>query len=127
MVWEPSQIAPKSWAEVVTFYEGIEDRNHDFVPLRQLGQHVAGQGYATSIAAATSGTALLVAPVGARGIVGTTEWAAGALRVDIDLSGSVRFAVPAGGQRSPRVVTLVHNTAAIATFERLLRDAGCIE
>ncbi|HEX4447688.1 MAG TPA: hypothetical protein VH044_13155 [Polyangiaceae bacterium] len=126
MVWEPSRIAPKSWAEVVAFYRDLESRNHDFRPLRVLVEHVAARAYAASIVAGTSGTALLVAAAASGAVVASVEWASGALRVDLDLSGSVRFAVPAGGQRSPRVITLVHDASTIATFERTLRDAKWI-
>jgi hypothetical protein len=122
MVWEATRVAAKSWAEVVAFYRGLEDRNDDFRPLRELAEHVAAQGYAASIVAATSGTALLVAAASG-GPVGVRQPATEALRVDVDLSGSVRLFVPAGVQRNSRAATLVVDGVVIGSFERFLGDA----
>jgi hypothetical protein len=95
MVWDPARIVPRPWAGVVEFYLQIAERNDDFRPLLRLVEHVASQPYARSIFAATSGTALLVARQEA------VDWAADALRIDIDLSGAIRFARPAKGLGKP--------------------------
>ena len=88
MVWDPARVTPKPWESVLEFYRYVEDRNHDFQPLRRLVEHVASQPYAASIAGATSGTALLVAQHA------EAEWAQEAIRIDVDLGGAVRFTFP---------------------------------
>ena len=114
MIWDPTRIEPKSWPEVHTFYGALEDRNHDFAPLHALAAHVSAQRYAGSLAAAVSGTSLLVAPKGNR------DWPREALRVDLDLGGSVRFDRPAGsGKTSTRIDD---DAKVIAHFERVLQE-----
>jgi hypothetical protein len=88
MVWDPARIVPRPWEDVVELYRQLAERNDDFRPLLRLVKHVASQPYARSIFAATSGTALLVARRAA------VDWAADALRIDVDLSGAIRFARP---------------------------------
>jgi hypothetical protein len=88
MVWDPARIVPRPWEDVVELYRRLAERNEDFRPLLRLVEHVASQPYARSIFAATSGTALFVARQAA------VDWAADALRIDIDLSGAIRFALP---------------------------------
>jgi hypothetical protein len=88
MVWDPARIVPRPWEDVVELYRQLAERNEDFRPLLRLVEHVASQPYARSIFAATSGTALLVARQAA------VDWAADAVRIDVDLSGAIRFARP---------------------------------
>src|SRR5271169_4058744 len=91
MVWDPARITPKPWQGVLEFYRYVEERDDDFRPLRRLVEHVVSRPYAASIAAATSGTALLVAPRV------QVDWALEAMRIDVDLSGSIRFTSPRRG------------------------------
>jgi hypothetical protein len=120
VVWDPARITPKAWESVLELYRYLEERNDDFRPIRRLVEHVAAQPYAHSIASATSGTALLVA---ARAQV---EWARDAIRVDVDLAGSVRFTVP--GERLNRPATFQCDSANIVgTFESLLLKARWIK
>ncbi len=116
MVWDPARITPKSWESVLEFYRHVEDRNHDFQPLRRLVEHVVSQPYAASIAAATSGTALLVAQgVGA-------EWAHEAVRIDVDLGGSIRLTFPQ--KRPVKAASLECDGArVVSAFESFLRQA----
>jgi hypothetical protein len=88
MVWDPARIVARPWEDVVEFYRQLAERNDDFRPLLRLVEHVASQPYGRTIYAATSGTALLVARQAA------VDWAADALRIDIDLGGAIRFARP---------------------------------
>jgi hypothetical protein len=117
MVWDPDRIAPKSWAEVLAFYRHLEDRNDDFRPLAHLAEHVVVTDHESSIFAATSGTALLVAPQA------DADWPRDAMRIDVDLSGSVRFFLPQ--KDLVKAATFQCNGAKIVvTFETFLRDAG---
>jgi hypothetical protein len=122
MVWDPARVTVGSWQSVVEFYRHMGDRNHDFVPLRELAAHIASQPYAASLACATSGTALLVA----RGSPeNTPRWARSALRVDVDFSGSIRVSVfdePLG----KHVTIECDARGAIDVFERVIRQAGWI-
>ena len=121
MVWDPTRISPRSWTEVVAFYRNLEDRNDDFRPLRELAQQVLARPYASSIGAATSGTALLVTPR-AVALLPSAAAATEALRLDVDMSGSVRLSAPASEARSAAVV----EGALMESFERVLRKAGWI-
>jgi hypothetical protein len=124
MVWDPKKITRRSWAEVGAFYRGLEDRNTDFQPLRELAEHAAAQPYAPSLGAATSGTALLVAPL----VVLTREDAAiESLRIDVDLSGAVQLVVPASQRGAARSSTTVPPAKLVAAFERFLGDAGWVD
>jgi hypothetical protein len=119
MVWDPNRITPAPWAAVLAAYRRIEERNDDFRPLTRLVEHVLAAPYAPSIFAATSGTALLVARQE------DADWALDALRIDVDLSGSVRFVLPK--KRAPRAPTYSDDGAKIVpAFESFLRDAGWI-
>jgi hypothetical protein len=116
MVWDPSRISPTTWPGALEFYRHIEDRNHDFGALRQLVEHVGAQAYATSIFCATSGTSLLVArrPDG--------EWARDSLRIDLDLSGRIRFVHT--DPRLPKSNVFACESASIVdAFERFLAKA----
>jgi hypothetical protein len=114
MVWDPRRITRRTWGEAALFYRGLEDRNADFGPLRELAEHASGQPYASALGAATSGTALLVAPAGAM------EWAVEALRIDIDLGGTVQLTVPGAKTRAVE-------GALVPAFERAAGAAGWIE
>jgi hypothetical protein len=119
MVWDPKRIKPQSWADVVAFYQHIEDRNDDFRPLRALAEHVAAQPYAASLSAAVSGTSLLVTRrAGA-------DWARDSLRIDVGLSASIRFVVPRRGAARPTTLETENPTipAVVATFEKILAKA----
>ena len=118
MVWDPARITPKSWKDVHDFYVELEDRNHDFTPLRQLAAHVVAQPYAVSIGAATSGTALFVAPPPGG------DWIRDALRIDLDLSGAIAFARP--GSKGKAASFACEDARVIPTFERLLRELSWI-
>jgi hypothetical protein len=114
MVWDPKRITPKGWADVVAFYGPIEDRNHDFRPLRALAEHVAAQAYGASLSAAVSGTALLVTRrAGA-------DWAQHSLRIDVGLSGSIRLVVQHRGTAKPTTLETDSVPALVAAFEGLL-------
>ena len=120
MVWDPARVTPKVWESVLEFYRHLEERNDDFRPLCHLVGHVAGQAYAPSIAAATSGTALLVAPRA------QADWAHEAIRIDVDLAGSIRFTLPS--ERLVKPATFECESAKIVgTFESFLRKSGWIE
>ncbi len=93
--------------------------NDDFRPLGHLVEHVVAQPYASSIAGATSGTALLVA----RNV--EADWTHEALRIDVDLSGSIRFALPE--KRLVKATTFECNgTKIVGTFESFLRKAAWV-
>ncbi len=113
MVRDPSRIVPRPWDGVLALYQHLAERNDDFRPLLGLVEHVASQAYATSTFAATSGTALLVARQPA------VDWATEALRVDVALGGTIRFAMP--DKRLGKPTTLECDAAKIVeTFERCL-------
>ncbi len=116
MVWDPARITPQPWPSVSAFYRYIEDRNKDFGPLLRLVDHVASRPYAASIAAATSGTALLVAPLG------ETDWVRRALRVDVDLGGSIRFTLPSATDARP--ASFECEGDIVVAFEARLRKWG---
>jgi hypothetical protein len=119
MVWDPKRIEPRSWADIVAFYRHIEDRNDDFRPLRALTEHIAAQAYAPSLLAAVSGTALLVTRrPGA-------EWTRDSLRIDVDLSGSIRFVVHPRGVAKPTSFETENPTASalVDAFERIVTKA----
>jgi hypothetical protein len=119
MVWDPKRIKPQSWGEVIAFYRHIEDRNDDFRPLRALVEHIAAQGYASSLSAAVSGTSLLIArSPGA-------DWARDGLRIDVGLSASIRFVVQRRGEAKPTTLETENPTvpALVTTFERFLEKA----
>jgi hypothetical protein len=124
MVWDPRKITPRSWPEVAVFYRGIEDRNTDFQPLRELAEHVAAQAYASSIGAGTSGTALLVGPVA---LVTGEDAAARSLRIDLALSGAITLVTPANSGRASSSSTSIAPPRLVDAFERFLRDAGWID
>jgi hypothetical protein len=124
MVWDPRRITRRSWAEVAAFYRDIEDRNTDFQPLRELAEHAATQVYATSIGAATSGTALLVAPVA---VLAGDDAAATSLRIDVALSGALTIVAPANQRRTSSAPASVALPMLVGAFERFLRDAGWID
>ena len=114
MVWDPKRIARVSWAEAAAFYRNLVDRNAEFEPLRVLVEHLASQSWAASLAAATSGTALLIAPLD------TADWATSSVRVDIGLSGGIHL-VPAGRpSQSPADGFLVK------AVERVVKEAGWV-
>jgi hypothetical protein len=122
MVWDPARITPTPWLGVIEFFRNLEDRNHDFQPVRLLAAHVASQTYAASLRGATSGTSLLAAGGHA------FDWKRHAIRVDVGLNGSIRFTLPAKeGARpaSPRTFEC-DGAKIIESFERSLRDAGWI-
>ena len=124
MVWDPKKIARRSWPEVAAFYQGIEDHNTDFQPLRELAEHVAAQTYASSLGVATSGTALLVAPLA---VAAGEDAAVESLRIDLDLSGSVKIVAPASHRRGSTPPASVAPLRLVGAFERFLRDAGWID
>jgi hypothetical protein len=114
MVWDPKRITRASWAEAAAFYRSLEDRNAELEPLRALVEYLGSAPWAASLGAATSGTALLVAPLD------TVDWATSSVRVDISLGGSVLL-VPAGRPSlSPAEGLLVK------AFERVVREAGWV-
>ncbi len=113
MVWDPARIAPRPWEGVLELYRQLAERNDDFRPLLRLVEHVASQAYARSIFAATSGTALLVARQAA------VDWASDALRVDIDLGGTIRFALPVKRLVKPATVEC-EPEKIVEAFERCL-------
>jgi hypothetical protein len=116
MVWDPKRIARVSWAEAAAFYRNLEDRNSEFEPLRVLVEHVGAQPWAASLGAATSGTALLVAPPD------TVEWAAtSCLRVDVGLGGHVQLVSAGRPSLSPADAFLAKE------FERVVREAGWVQ
>ena len=114
MVWDPKRIAPVSWAEAAAFYRNLEDRNAEFQPLRALVDDIRDQPWAASLSAATSGTALLVAPLGA------AEWAASSVRVDVALGGNVQLTAPGRLSFTPAEGLLTK------AFERIVRELGWI-
>lgn len=123
MVWDPARVTPTPWPGIVDFYRGLEDRNHDFQPLRLLASHVASRPYAASLVGATSGTAMLVAAGSA------PDWTRDALRVDLGLDGSIRFHAPESSPPRPGRSRAFQcdGERIVATFERAVRDAGWLE
>jgi hypothetical protein len=119
MVWDPARVTPKPWGSVRGFFRRLADRNDDFLPMLNLAEHVAFQAYATSIFAATSGTALLIARV-AEG-----DWTLDALRVDVGLSGCIRFTFPPRRLGKPTTFECEGKTI-VEAFERFLRSAKWI-
>ncbi len=115
MVWDPARVTPQPWEGILAFYRHVEERNDDFRPMRQLVEHVAGQPYAASIVGATSGTALLVAPRA------EADWLHEALRVDVDLGGSIRFTLPAPPPARPS--SFECDGDIVSAFESRLRKA----
>jgi hypothetical protein len=114
MVWDPKRIARVSWAEAASFYRNLVDRNAEFEPLRALVEHVGSGPWAASLGAATSGTALLVAPLD------TVDWAKSSVRVDVGLGGSVLLVPPGRPSLSPAEGLLVK------TFERVVRESSWV-
>jgi hypothetical protein len=114
MVWDPKRIARVSWAEAAAFYRNLVDRNAEFEPLRAFVEHAGSEPWAASLGAATSGTALLVAPLDA------VDWATSSVRVDVGLGGSVLLVPPGRPPLSPAEGFLVK------TFERVVREAGWV-
>jgi hypothetical protein len=119
MVWDPMRITRRSWPEVVAFYRDLEDRNPDFQPLRELAEQVSSRPYGASLGAATSGTALLVTPAAVALMPGPGA-AIEAIRLDVEMSGSVRLSPPRNAK--PAVV----EGPVAASLERALRAAGWI-
>ncbi len=119
MVWDPARITPRPWASVLEFYRHLEDRNHDFSPLRGLVEQVASSPRGSELFAATSGTALLVARQA------DADWKNDALRIDVGLSGSIRFVPPAKPPTRPTAFERDGETVGVA-FETFLRDAGWV-
>jgi hypothetical protein len=119
MVWDPARIEPKPWEKVIEFYRHVAERNDDFRPMRRLVEHAASQPYAPSLFAATSGTALLVA----RDALG--DWRREALRIDVALAGSIRFAHHEKRHVKPATFEC-EGTRIVEEFERFLRSAAWI-
>jgi len=120
MVWDAARITPETWASIRQFYRHVEERNADFRPLLRLVEHVIAQAYSASIASARSGTALLVAH-GAQ-----PDWVNDAIRVDVALSGAIRFTFPRKGLA--KVATYECDGAGIVgAFESILSKARWIE
>jgi hypothetical protein len=119
MVWDPTRITAKPWPLALQLYRHLEDRNDDFRPLRRLVEHAASAPYGSSIFAATSGTALLVAREA------DANWTRDALRIDVGLSGSIRFVLPQ--ERPGKSATFeCEGEDVIEAFESRLRDAGWV-
>jgi hypothetical protein len=112
MVWDPKRISRVSWAEAAAFYRNLVDRNSEFEPLRALVEHLVAQPWAVSLGAATSGTALLIAPLD------TGDWATSSVRIDVSLSGGVHLVPPGRPSQSPAEGFLPK------ALERVLREAG---
>ena len=117
MVWDPARIVPRPWESVVELYRHLAERNEDFGPLLRLVEHAISQAYASSILSATSGTALLVTREP------TNDWAAEALHIDVDLSGSVRFTLPARRLAKPMSFEC-EGEKIVDAFERYVRGQG---
>ena len=116
MVWDPSRITPRPWANLIAFYRDIEDRNLEFRPIRILAEHVAARS-PRALFGASSGTALLVARrEGA-------DWAREGVRVDVGLDGRIRFVMAAPAPAKPRVSTS-EASAIVNAFEELVHKAG---
>jgi hypothetical protein len=119
MVWDPARITPKPWGAIAHGYRHIEDRNHDFQPLRRLAEHVASARYAPSLFGATSGTALLVARAA------DADWTRDALRVDVGLGGSIRLVRPQKDQ-AKSATSECDGEKIVEAFEAFLREAGWV-
>jgi hypothetical protein len=118
MVFDPARISPqRTWSDVTAFYRHIEERNDDFRPLRALAERIASQPYADRIFAATSGTALFVAPRP------DAAWADEALRIDVDLGGSIRFVFRGRPPAKPESFS-AETPTIVGAFERFLDRAG---
>jgi len=120
MVWDAARITPESWASIRQFYRHVEERNADFRPLLRLVEHVIAQAYAASVASARSGTALLVAQ-GAE-----PDWIQDAIRVDVALSGSIRFNFPRKGLAKVAIHEC-DGAGIVSAFESILRKAKWID
>ncbi|MGH7434359.1 MAG: hypothetical protein ACRENE_01650 [Polyangiaceae bacterium] len=120
MVWDPKRIARVSWAEAAVFYRNLEDRNSEFEPLRALVEHLGSEPWAASLDAATSGTALLVAPPD------TTDWATSSVRVDVRLGGSVQLVPPGLPALPGRPAQSPADGLLAKAFERVVREAGWV-
>jgi hypothetical protein len=117
MVWDPKRISRQSWGDVTEYYRRIGERNYEFRPMHALAAHVAERPYAASIEAATSGTALFVAPPG------TTQWVEEGLRIDVDFVGGIRFVRE--GRRPAKPDTFrAEPEGIVEAFEGFLRRAG---
>jgi hypothetical protein len=113
VVWNPAQIEPRTWDAVIAFYRQIADQNEDFRPMQVLAQHIASGPHACALSGATSGTALLVAPHG-------VDRASGALRIDVDFAGTIRFVRQGRPPAKPSVTQ--HSTPfLIAAFDAFVR------
>ncbi len=113
VVWNPAQIEPRTWDAVIDFYRQLAERNEDFRPMHALAQHIASVPRASDLSGATSGTALLVAPHG-------VDWASGALRIDVDFAGTIRFVRQRRPPARPSVTR--HSTPfLIAAFDAFVR------
>jgi hypothetical protein len=119
MVWDAARITPSSWANILEYYRYVEERNDDFRPLGHLVEYVAAQPYAATLAGATSGTALLVAPHA------QADWTHDAVRIDVDLSGSIRLSPPRKGSLRPAIIAC-EGPRIVGVFETFLRKARWI-
>jgi hypothetical protein len=117
MVWDPKRISPQSWADVAEFYVRIAARNYEFRPMQLLALHVGSQPYAGALSAATSGTALFVAPAG------VTDWVGEGLRVDVDFTGAIRFVREGRGARKSDMFRADSERITDA-FDGFLRRSG---
>jgi len=81
--------------------------------MQVLAQHIASGPHACALSGATSGTALLVAPHG-------VDRASGALRIDVDFAGTIRFVRQGRPPAKPSVTQ--HSTPfLIAAFDAFVR------
>jgi hypothetical protein len=119
MVWDPSRIAPATWPDALAFYRGIEARNDEFRPLRELVEHVIAGSHAQSLVCATSGTSLLVLPTARRDSAGAPDWLRKAVRFDVDLAGTTRL-IP-HDPRAAKAATFATDGAGLArVFDRFV-------
>jgi hypothetical protein len=119
MVWNPSRIAPATWASALAFYRGIEARNDEFRPLRELVEHVIAGPRAEALACATSGTSLLVLPGARGGAPEALDWVHKAVRFDVDLGGRTRL-IP-HDLRAAKAATFAEDGASLArAFDRFV-------
>jgi hypothetical protein len=111
-----ARVTPQPWVRVIEFYGRLADRNDDFTPMHLLAEHIARQPYAVAIFGATSGTALLVAPRA------EPDWTQDVLRIGVDLSGKIRFALQS---RRPthRVAFQAEARTIVQAFDGFLRNA----
>ena len=116
MVYDPRQILARTWADVLEVYRALGERNEDFRPLRRLVEHILSAGHSRVLFSATSMTSLLVARHA------DTEWATDSLRVDVDLSGAIRFTLH--DPKLPRPTTFTCQAANIVrVFDGFVRKA----